>query len=46
MLEDFRAAFGREPPALVGIAIMTDTDDTGESAVAFSGDIAFLPDAR
>ena len=45
VLEDFRAAFGREPPPLVGVAIMTDTDNTGESAVAYYGDIVFLPDA-
>jgi hypothetical protein len=24
-----------EPPRIVGIALMTDTDDTGERAVAF-----------
>jgi hypothetical protein len=26
---------GGEPPRIVGIALMTDTDDTGERAVAY-----------
>lgn len=37
--EDYRRAFGREPPSIMGIAIMTDTDNTGESATAYYGDI-------
>ena len=37
--EDYRRAFGREPPPVMGIAIMTDTDNTGESATAYYGDI-------
>lgn len=37
---DFRAAFGEDPPPVSGIAIMTDTDDTGESARARYGDIS------
>jgi hypothetical protein len=36
---DYKAAFGEEPPLISGIAIMTDTDNTGESATAFYGDI-------
>ncbi len=36
---DFAAAFGEAPPRVAAIAIMTDTDDTGESAVAWFGDI-------
>jgi len=40
LLEDYRAAFGKEPPAIVSVAIMTDTDNTGESVVAWYGDIA------
>jgi hypothetical protein len=39
--EDYRKAFNEEPPSISGIAIMTDTDDTGERAVAYYGDIAF-----
>lgn len=37
--EDYKAIFGEEPPAAGGIAIMTDTDNTGESAVAYYDDI-------
>lgn len=37
--EDYRRVFGREPPPAMGIAIMTDTDNTGESATAYYGDI-------
>lgn len=38
--EDFRRLFGEEPPKVGAIAIMTDTDDTGESASAGYGPIA------
>ncbi len=37
--EDYKRAFGEEPPMMSGIAIMTDTDNTGESAEAYYGDI-------
>lgn len=40
--EDYRKAFGEEPPPIKGVAIMTDTDNTGESATAYYGDIVFL----
>jgi hypothetical protein len=39
--EDYRRAFGAEPPMISGLALMTDTDDTGESATAWYGDISF-----
>ena len=39
--EDYKKAFGGEPPMIKGVAIMTDTDDTGESATAYYGDITF-----
>lgn len=39
---DFRAAFGEDPPAISGVVLATDTDDTGESATAFYGDIRFM----
>ena len=39
--EDYKKAFGGEPPMIKGVAIMTDTDDTGESATAYYGDIVF-----
>jgi len=34
-LEDYRRAFGHEPPSEAGLAIMSDGDDTGESATAW-----------
>lgn len=40
---DFRAAFGEDAPDVVAIALATDTDNTGESATAWYGDIEFLP---
>jgi len=39
--EDYQQAFGEDPPMISGIAIMTDTDNTNESAVAYYGDIIF-----
>ena len=39
LFEDYKTAFGEEPPLVSGIAIMTDTDNTGESAVAYYGDM-------
>jgi hypothetical protein len=42
LLDDYRKAFGEEPPNVGAIAIMTDTDNTGETAVAWYGDIKAL----
>jgi len=39
--EDYKKAFGEEPPLINGIAIMTDTDNTKERATAYYGDIQF-----
>ncbi len=39
--QDYKKAFGEEPPMISGIAIMTDTDNTGETATAYYGDIFF-----
>lgn len=39
IMADYRAAFGEEPPAVVGIAVMSDSDNTGEKATAWYGDI-------
>jgi len=39
--EDYKRAFKGEPPMISGVAIMTDTDNTGESATAYYGDIMF-----
>jgi hypothetical protein len=42
VFEDYRRAFGEEPPRISGVGIMTDTDNTGETATAWYGDIVFL----
>jgi len=39
--EDYKRAFGDEPPVINGVAIMTDTDNTKEQATAYYGDIVF-----
>lgn len=39
ILEDYRRAFGEDPPRKAVIAIMTDTDNTGQKATAWYGDI-------
>ena len=36
---DYRWLFHEEPPRLSGIAVMTDTDDTGEEATGFYKDL-------
>lgn len=35
ILEDYRKAFGKNPPETASLAIMSDSDNTGESAKAF-----------
>lgn len=35
VLEDYRKAFGKEPPATAGIAVMSDSDNTGTQAEAY-----------
>jgi hypothetical protein len=37
--EDYKKAFGEEPPMISGVAIMTNTDNTGELATAYYGEI-------
>lgn len=39
VLADYRRIFGEDPPLAGAIAIMTDTDNTGSSAVAWYDDI-------
>ncbi len=39
---DYKKAFGEEPAMISGVAIMTDTDNTGESATTWYGDIVFM----
>lgn len=42
LYEDYKRAFGEEPPMINGVAIMSDTDNTKERAVAYYGDITFV----
>ncbi len=39
---DFRAAFGEEAPAIIAVALATDTDNTGEAVTAWYGDAMFI----
>ncbi len=45
-VEDFRRAFGEDPGKLIGAAVLTDTDNTGENVEAWYGDIVFRAAAR
>jgi len=40
--EDYKRAFGEDPPRVRSIGIMTDSDNTGGDVEAYYGDIAFL----
>lgn len=44
--EDYKRLFGAEPPGIAYIAIMTDTDNTGEEAYAWYSDIFFHQDGE
>ncbi|OGP76261.1 MAG: hypothetical protein A2V86_12440 [Deltaproteobacteria bacterium RBG_16_49_23] len=46
LFEDFKKAFGYEPPMISGVAIMTDSDNTGEQATAYYGDIVLKKNVR
>lgn len=39
LVADYRRVFGENPPEAGGVAIMTDTDNTGAEATAWYGDI-------
>jgi hypothetical protein len=41
VLADYRRAFGEEPGKLIAVGVLTDTDNTGEYAEAWYGDIRF-----
>lgn len=43
IVADYREAFGEEPPPVVGIAIMSDSDNTGEQATAWYRDLTLMP---
>ncbi len=39
VVDDYRRAFGEDPPARASLAIMNDSDDTGEASVSWVDDI-------
>lgn len=39
VLSDYRRAFGTDPPGQAGLAVMNDSDDTGESSVSWLDDL-------
>ena len=41
--EDYRRAFGTEPPIVDAIIVSADTDNTGETAESYFGDAEFRP---
>jgi len=44
--DDYRTAFGEDAPKVGAIAIMTDSDNTGETAVGYYGDIDILASVK
>jgi Protein of unknown function (DUF3047) len=42
IIEDFKLAYGHAPGKLLGVAILTDTDNTKEKVTAWYGDIKLL----
>lgn len=42
LVSDYRTAFGEPPPRIIGIGIMSDSDNTGEAATAWYGDIELI----
>ena len=43
LVDDFKLAFGEDPGKVIGIQLLTDTDNTGGDAEAFYGDISVGP---
>lgn len=43
ILADYRAVFGEAPPELEGVALMSDTDQTGAEAKAWYADVSLKP---
>ncbi|HMK61096.1 MAG TPA: DUF3047 domain-containing protein [Dissulfurispiraceae bacterium] len=39
ILQDYRKAFGIDPPAMASIAVMNDSDNTGEKSISYVGHI-------
>jgi hypothetical protein len=41
ILEDYQQAFGEKPGKLIGLGVLTDSENAGESVEAWYGDIQF-----
>jgi hypothetical protein len=46
IVEDYEKAFGEKPGRLIGVGVLTDTDNTGEIVEAWYGDIRLLSERR
>lgn len=46
IVEDFEKAYGEKPGRLLGVGVLTDTDNTGETVEAWYGDIRLLSTVR
>jgi hypothetical protein len=46
VVEDYEKAFGEKPGRLIGIGVLTDTDNTGETVEAWYGDIRMFGERR
>lgn len=44
--EDFRAAFGEEPPPISAVIVAADTDNTAETSLTWFGDISLSNEPR
>ncbi len=44
IVDDYEKAFGEKPGRLIGVGVLTDTDNTGETTEAWYGDIRLLRD--
>jgi hypothetical protein len=42
IVQDYEKAFGEKPGRLIGVGVLTDTDNTGETVDAWYGDIRLL----
>ena len=40
LVEDFREAFGEDPPAVTGIVVASDSDNTGGQTLGYFGDLS------
>jgi hypothetical protein len=46
IVEDYEKAFGEKPGRLIGLGVLTDTDNTGDTVEAWYGDIRLLQEPR